>query len=230
LLAIGIIGGGLAFLLFFAGLRITTSSRAAFLQKTLPLFVLPMAFVFLKEKIGKKHLVALILMLVGIVAIYSTEIQPTAFWPNPQIGDILIIAATFLWAIENIIARKAMIRGESNFLVSFGRMFFGSLILFGILLLSSNSNLLVSTTQDQWIYILISTAILFGYVLTYYWSIKHINVSKASTILLIAPVITMILGVIFFEEPVPLIQLIGSFIILAGAYLIAGIKSEFTRI
>jgi len=226
LIAIGFIGGGIAFLLFFSGLKMTTSGRAAFLHKTLPLYVTLFAFLFLKEKIGKKQILALIFMLAGTVILSSAEITPTELWSNPHLGDVLVIAATVLWAVENIISKKAMLLGESNFTVSFGRMFFGALILFGIAAIYGRMHLLLSVTAMEWLYIMISTAVLFSYVFTYYLSIKHINVSKASTILTFSPVITMLLGVVFLKEPAVLVQVAGSFIILAGAFLIYRIKSE----
>lgn len=227
LLFIGIIGGGIAFLLFFNGLKLTTAGRAAFLHKTLPLYVLILAFVFLKEKISKKQSIAFFVMLAGLIVMVWNSVQPSEFWLNPKIGDLLVISATVLWAIENVIAKKAMLKGEHNFVVSFARMFFGALVLFGIVFLTNKFNLIMALTGMQWIYILISTGILFAYVLTFYWAIKYINVSKAATILLLAPVITLILGVVFLKEPLPISQLIGSVLILAGAYFIARTKSEF---
>ena len=230
LIAIGVIGGGFAFLLFFSGLKITTSGRAAFLQKTLPFYVTLLAFFFLKEKIGKKQITALLLMFMGTIIISSAGITPAELWSYPEFGDAFIISATILWAIENIISRKAMILGENNFVVSFGRMFFGALILFGMILLANKFELLFYLTQTEWMYILISSVILFAYVLTYYWSMKYVNVSKTSTILLFSPVITLILGVYFLNEPAPIFQVAGSAIILFGACLISNIKSKFSGI
>ncbi len=230
LLAIGVIGGGLAFFLFFSGLKLTTSGKAAFLHKTLPLYVTILAFFFLKEKITKKQILALLVMFAGTLVLVSVDISPAELWMNPQFGDALVITATILWGVENVIARKALIKGETNFVVSFARMFFGAIFLFGIMLLTNKFSLLAEVTPTQWGNIMISTAILFGYVLSYYWAIKYINVSKAATILLISPVITLILGVAFLNEPAPPIQLLGSLIILVGAYLISGVKSEFSRI
>ena len=230
LLAIGIVGGGVAFLMFFSGLKVTTSGRAAFLQKTLPLYATILAFLFLKEKISKKQISALCLLFVGMVILSLTDINLSEMWSNPRVGDLLVISATILWAIENVISRKAMILGESNFVVGFARMFFGALLLFGFLILAGNFYLLFSINQTQLVYILMSTALLFVYILSYYWSIKHINVSKASTILLVSPIITLFLGVIFLNEPAPPLQLIGSLIILVGACLISNIKSEFSKI
>jgi len=180
LLSIGLIGGGFAFLFYFTGLQLTTSGRAAFLHKTLPIYTIILAFLFLKEKIVKKQVFALILMLLGTLLIYSAKITPTELWSEPSIGDLLIILATFLWGVENIIARGVMIKSESNFVVTFGRMFFGAILLFGILLGLGKLDQLLFLTIEQIGKLLLSTAILFGYVFTWYWGIKLINVSKAA--------------------------------------------------
>ena len=52
MLAIAVIGGSAAFLLFFTGLQLTTGGRAAFLHKTLPIYVAVFAYWFLHEKIS----------------------------------------------------------------------------------------------------------------------------------------------------------------------------------
>ena len=226
LLVIGIVGGGLAFLLFFNGLKLTTGARAAFLHKTLPLYVLVLAFIFLKEKITKKQLWALLIMFAGTVIMVSSTIPPSELWLSPQKGDMLVIFAAILWAIENTLAKKAMIKGEHNFVVSFARMFFGALFLWGVVLLTGKFNLISGLTGTQWLYLLLSTTILFFYVLTFYWSIKFINVSKATAVLLLSPVITLVLGAAFLGEPTPALQLVGSTVILVGVYLVAGVKSE----
>jgi|SRR3989338_2233523 len=224
--SIAIIGGAIAFALYFTGLKLTTAGRAAFLHKTLPLYTALLAFAFLKEKITKKYTIAIFVMFLGTIAIYSASINPTDLWSNPQLGDMLVISAAILWAVENTIVKKAMKKGETNFVVSFSRMFFGGLILFGAVILMGKTSVLMSFSMQQIINIAISTALLFAYVLFYYMSLKMINVSKATVLLLIAPVISLILGIIFLREPAPALQIAGSVIILVGAYLITGMKSE----
>lgn len=221
LLAIGIIGGGMAFWLFFTGLKLTTAGRAAFLHKTLPIYAAILAFVFLKEKITKKQLIAMAVMLFGLLLIELTKISSSI-----RMGDLLVLSATVLWAIENTFAKKVMINKESNWVVTFSRMFFGALILFAIIFIIGKSNLLFSLNSQQALYIFISGIFLFFYVLTWYWGLKYINLSKASTILLIAPVISLILGIIWLGEQVFALQLVGSALILIGAYVVARTKSE----
>jgi len=228
LLAIGLIGGGLAFLLYFTGLGMTTVGRAAFLQKLLPVFVGVFAFLFLKEKMPKKYLGALLVMIVGVFFVVSARIEPGVFWSNPGFGDILIILATLFWGIEAVLAKKAMIKGETSFVVSFGRMFFGGVFLFGAIVLLGKINVLMALSMQQITNILISTGILFGYVLFFYAAIRYINASKATALLLIAPIISLILGIWWFSEPLPLLQIIGSVLILVGAVVVVKIKSEFS--
>ncbi|MGD0728767.1 MAG: DMT family transporter [Candidatus Micrarchaeaceae archaeon] len=227
LIAIAIIGGSFAFLLYFTGLQLTTASRAAFLQKTLPLYTAIFAYIFLKEKISRKMSYALAAMLIGTVIIYFTQVTPGAFWQNPSLGDLLIIAATILWAIEAVIAKKAMSLGESNVVVTFARMFFGGIILFGVVLLFGKFGLLLTLSAHQWVNITISTILLFAYVLFWYWSIKYINVTKATTLLLVASVIAVVFATVLFPgEPLPPLQIVGSAIILIGAYFVGREKSE----
>jgi drug/metabolite transporter (DMT)-like permease len=225
LIAIGIIGGGLAFLLFFSGLQLTTSSRAAFLQKTLPIYTTVLAFIFLKERVSRAQSIGLLVMLAGTFLLVYGQIDPSQFWTNPQLGDMLVLAATMLWGVENVLARYALIKDESNLVVSFARMFIGSLFLFSAVLALGKMDALLSLSPAQLGNVLVSTGLLFGYVFCYYWSIKLINVSKASTLLLIAPVITLLVGISVFGEPAPLMQLAGSAVILAGALVVAKERS-----
>jgi len=226
LILIGLIGGGIAFLLFFTGLKLTTGGRAAFLQKTLPIYVIIFAFVFLKEKITKKQLFALIIMIAGLIVLTSSQIEPTILWSNPSLGDLLIIFATIFWAIESVMSKYTMLKKESVFVVTFSRMFFGAVFLFAIAILWNKVYLLTMLTTQQLFNIYISTIILFYYVFLWYWSIKFINVSKAAIILLLAPVVSLFLGMLVMDEPVPLIQLVGSALILIGAYVISKTRSE----
>jgi drug/metabolite transporter (DMT)-like permease len=221
LFLIGTIGGGVAFWLFFTGLKLTTSGRAAFLHKTLPIYAIILGFIFLKEKISKKQLLAIGIMLLGLVLIELTKISS-----NIYIGDAFILGATILWAIENTISKKAMSNKESNWIVTFGRMFFGAIFLFAIIFIFGKFDLLLFLNFKQILYIMVSGILLFLYVLTWYWGLRYINLSKASIILLISPVISLFLGMFWLNEKIFVLQLFGSLFILIGAGLIIGVKSK----
>ena len=59
LAAIGVIGGSVPFVLFFEGLSSATSPQAAFLHKTLVLWVAVLAVVFLGERLQWGHWLAI---------------------------------------------------------------------------------------------------------------------------------------------------------------------------
>ena len=160
-------------------------------------------------------------MLFGLLLMELTKISS-----GMRLGDILILSATVLWAVENTISKKVMLHKESNWVVTFSRMFFGSLLLFSIIFISGKTDLILSLSLQQVLYIFISGVFLLSYVLTWYWGLKFINLSKASTILLISPVISLILGFIWLGEQVFILQLIGSFLILIGAFVMIKVKSE----
>lgn len=221
LFIIGVIGGGLAFVFFFTGLKTTTAGSAAFIQKTLPIYATIIAFFFLNEKVTKKQLAAILFMLIGLYFIEYSKISPDA-----KIGDALVLCATVLWAIENSIAKKVMLNKESNWVVTFSRMFFGSLVILSFVILTGKMDLLFSLNSQQLSYIIVSSLLLLFYVLFWYMGLRYINLSKASSILLVAPIISLILGFMWLGEQVSNIQLLGSLLILIGAFVIIRIKSE----
>jgi len=218
LLSIGFVAG-FGFLSFFNGLKLTTAGRAAFLHKLLPLFITVLAFTFLKEKIKRIQVYAMLVMISGVYFISSSAITF-----DIVIGDFLVIIATILFAVENIISKYAMIKKESNFVVSFCRMFFASVVLFSIVSLTGKINQLLLITYEQILYIGISVSILFLYVFFWYYSIRLIKVSKASTLLLLSPPISLFLSYLFLEEIIHPLQILGSVLILIGAFIVSKIK------
>lgn len=230
LIAIAVIGGAAAFLIYFTGLQLTTAGRAAFLyHSVLTIATVVLAAAFLSERLGRKMVAALAVMLIGTLILYFSQVSPSQIWSNPSLGDLLIVVAAILWAIEYVISRKVMRMGETNFVVSFARMFFGGLILFGFVIITGNVAVLVKLSLQQWTNIAASTLLLFAYTLCWYWSLKYINVSKATSLLLLAPIISFVGGVFILGEPAPLLQVAGSAVILVGAVILIGVRSEYGK-
>jgi drug/metabolite transporter (DMT)-like permease len=226
LLGIAAIGGSAAFLLYFTGLQLTTAGRAALLYHSiLTASTVILAFVFLGERLGKRMSIALVVMLAGTVLLYMSQIPASQLWPDPSLGDLLIMAASVFWGIEYVISKKAMSMGETNFVVTFARMFFGGIMLFGVVIVMGDTGALLSLSAQQWTNILASTALLFADVLFWYWSIRYINVSKAAILLLVAPIVSLLGSIFMLGEPAPPIQIAGSAIILLGSYFVIGVRN-----
>lgn len=190
LIAIGFIGGSIPFLLFFKGLSLASATSAAFIHKTLFIWVALLAMPFLKEKISGLQFLALGMLAIGIYL----------FAPSMKFrfgyGELLIFSATILWALENIIA-KIVLRNVSSFVLGWGRMFFGSIFLLAYLSYGGGLGQLFvfSGVKTGWLFL--SGFILFGYVVSWYSALKFAPATAVSAILTVAALITGLLDAIF---------------------------------
>jgi drug/metabolite transporter (DMT)-like permease len=189
LILVGLIGGGIPFLLFFKGLSMTSAAQGSFIQKTMFIYVAILAVAFLKEKISRGFLFGMILMLTG--SFLSLKFLPVSFGR----GDALIFLATIFWAIENIISKKALAALPSS-LVAWGRMFFGCVFIFIYLAVFGQAGLLFSLDAKQIIWTALTAILLLGYVLTWYGGLKRVPVSLATAILVFGSPITTFLSLV----------------------------------
>ncbi len=195
LLGIGIIGGALPFILFFTGLAQTSAVNGALIHKTLFLWIAIFAIPFLKEKMVWQQWVGIAIVFIGNLFIGGF----TGFKFN--IGEIMILAATILWAIENIIAKKAL-ADISSVTVGAARMIIGSILLIGYISIFGNFNLIFSLTSVQWGWTLLTVVFLAGYVLTWYSALKRAPATYVATLLVPATLITNLLSAVFITHTI----------------------------
>lgn len=219
LVMIGLIGGSIPFLLFFKGLSLTSAAQGAFIHKTMFIYVLVLAVVFLKEKISKEFLIGILLLLLGSLLLLKK--LPTSF----GLGDLLVFLAAVLWAIENIISKYAL-KNLSGKTVAWGRMFFGSVFILGYLGLSGQLNLMAALNLQQLSWAAVTSVILFGYVITWYNGLKYVPVSVATAILMLGSPITTLLSLISGAKIMPkeitsgVLILIGLIVMIVFGYVL----------
>jgi drug/metabolite transporter (DMT)-like permease len=215
---IGLLGGCIPFLLFFKGLKITSSAEGSFIHKTMFLWVAILAIFFLKEKIDQKFLFG------ALILLFANALLLKNFSFVFDKGDFLILIATIFWAIENILSKYLL--SNSNLdgkTVAFGRMFFGAIFILIYLILTNQTSQIFVLNLRQIIWVLITGIILLFYVLTWYSGLKFIPVSKATAILLLGSPITTLLNLIsgakVFSQ-----EIISAILILVGIVIIFGMK------
>lgn len=195
LMLIGLVGGSVPFLLFFKALSLTSAVSAAFLHKTLFLWVALLAIPFLKEKISCLQFLALAILVAGVF-LFS---QPARFVFG--LGEILALSAAWLWAIENIIAKLAL-KNTPAILVGWGRMFFGSIFLLICLLLNGSLGRLWATNWSGLGWLFLSGGLLFGYVISWYAALKCAPATVVTSILVLAAPITALLDSVFVTHKI----------------------------
>ena len=193
LLAIGLIGGSIPFLLFFKGLSLTTGVQGAFIHKTMFIYVAVLAALFLKEKISKKLLFGGLLLLLGNA--FLLKFIPYSLGK----GDLLILLAALFWAVENTIS-KYTLRELPSRVVIWGRMFFGSIFILIFLVATGQIGLIGTLNISQMAWVVVTAIILLGYVITWYTGLKYVPVSVATPILLLGAPITTLFSFIYTEH------------------------------
>ncbi len=207
---IGLLGGSIPFLLFFKGLSLTTAAKGAFIHKTMFIFVAVFAVFFLKEKISKKTIIAASLLIIGNALLLKFV------WQALNLGDIMILAATLLWALE-ITLSKHTLEDISSEIVAFGRMFFGVLFIMPFLFFTGSISNILTVTVSQLLWISITSVFLLLYVYTFYSGLKYVEAHVAASILLLGSVVTTLLSVAFTGASVTIMQAAGMLMLVLGA-------------
>ena len=217
LVVIGTLGGGLAFALFFMGLAQIDAVQGSLIHKTLFLWVTLLAIPLLGERLHKLQLIGYGFILLATFAIGGS--QTLGF----NSGSLLVLAATLLWAVENVLA-KTTLKNVPAEVVGWARIALGLPVLFVITLLMSKGELLTAPKTLLVWPLLTSSLFLTGYVYTWYKGLKIIPVTLATSILVIAPVVTNFLTALFITRKLPEVQ------ITQGILLTVGVAFLLTRI
>jgi drug/metabolite transporter (DMT)-like permease len=224
LAAIGVVGGSVPFLLFFGGLAQASAPSAAFIHKTLFIWVAVLAVPLLGERLGWPQLAALAVLLGSQLLLV-----------NPQgiswgAGETMIAAATLLWSVEVIVARRLLPAIPS--LVGGGaRLGLGLVVLVGYLAVSGRLSSIGAVSAEGWFWVLLTGVILAGYVATWYAALKRAPATVVTSVLVAAaPVTAALTAVSSGTMPAPPVAL-GHGLVLLGAGVLAwfGLRSASTR-
>jgi len=190
-LALAIVGGSVPFALFFQGLAAAQATQAAFLHKTLIVWVALLAVPLLRERVGWPHLVAILLLLVG-QALLAGRAGTVAFGR----GEAMILAATLLWSVE-VVYVKRLLRRFSSHLLAVVRMAGGTALLVAWLALTGKFHQLIALDAAQWRWVIVTGVLLTGYVATWYAALARAQAVDVTAVLVFGAVITALLSAMF---------------------------------
>jgi drug/metabolite transporter (DMT)-like permease len=192
--AIGVFGGSVPFVLFFEGLSRATSPQAAFLHKTLVLWVAVLAYVFLAERLQWGHWLAIGFLIVGQVGLLGGL-------PD-SIGapEAMILAATLMWSVEVIVAKK-LLGSLSSWTVGVARMGLGSVVLVAWVAARGDLGLLTSMDSGQLGWVLLTGVLLAGYVGTWFAALQRARAVDVTAVLVLAVPITAALDSVVHGTP-----------------------------
>ena len=212
LLAVAVIGGSVPFVLFFEGLARAEATQAAFIQKTLIVWVALLAVPILRERFRWPHALAIVLLLAG-QAWLAGRAGTVVFGA----GEAMILAATLLWSIE-VVYVKHLLASLSPRTLGAARMGIGTALLVGWVAVSGKAGQLYGFDAEQWRWILLTGLLLTAYVATWYAALARAQAVDVTAVLVFGAVVTALLAGASDGTP---INATGAILVAAGAALVA---------
>lgn len=209
---VGVIGGGVPFLLFFEGLARASSGQAAFIHKTLLIWVALLAIPFLGERLNALHFGAMGLLVAGQA--FMSGVGGITFGT----GEAMVLAATLLWAGEVVVAKR-LLGDVPAPTVAVARMGIGAVVLIGWTLATNGFASLGALGLTQWGWALVTGLALTGYVATWYGALARAQAVDVTAVLVFGAVVTALLETGIRGVALP--SAAGLALVTAGAILAA---------
>jgi len=222
LAVVAVIGGSIPFILFFTGLKLASAPSAALIHKTLFIWVALLAVPFLGERLGKWTIAGLAVLLLG---------QLLSNYPKAWgwgLGENLIVIATLFWACETILIKR-LLPNVPVTLAAAARMAGGAVVMWGYLLLTNQTGNILALNASQWMWIVITSAFLFGYVATWYGALKLAPATVVTSVLTVGAVVTVGLAAVLEGKLVDPLIALGLMFTVGGAAAVAGFWMEQKR-
>ena len=221
--AYGIFGFALFEWLYFETVERTTIAVAAALLYTAPAFVVLLSRVLWRERVGRRRLFALALVLAGVVLVTGALRAIVTGTVHAGAAALMLgLGAGFTYALYTIFSKLALQRTEPvpALFWSFG---FASVAL--AVLAPPLEPLTRDTAALPRLLALGLVPTLLAYFL-YLRALRELQASTASMLASIEPAVATVLGAIFFAERIAPVQILGIAIIVAAAGMLAASAAD----
>lgn len=217
--AAGLCGICLYYLLENIALTYTMASNVGVIISVAPFFTAILAHFFIKseEKLRVNFFIGFVVAMAGIVLISFNG----AKLELNLVGDILAIAAAFVWACYSILTRKISSFGYSVFLTTRRTFFYGILFMIPMLFFFDFEIGLSRFTNTNYLLNILylglgASALCF---VTWNFAVKVLGAVKTSIYIYMVPVITTVTSVFILKEPVTWISALGTALTVMGLFL-----------
>ena len=223
LIVLGVLGGTLFHSMAYLGLQRTTAINATLINTTIPIFTMLLAWIVLSERVNLLQVFGVFLSILGVVVIVSRGALSSLMAMSFNPGDLIVLAATPVWAIYIILVRRAPIglnlaRIDTLFVISLAA------------LVAQLPAYLLESAYFKPVSFAWSSLGVFAYmgifasVLAYgLWNagISVVGANQASFTIPMMPVFATILAILLLGEEPQLYHLAAATLIFGGVYLSA---------
>lgn len=205
------------------GERFISPGAASLIIATIPVFILILAAIFLKEKITIKKSSGILLSLSGVVIISAWGTQSASIKIEYVYAALAVLFAAIMGAFYTIVGKKLLER-YSGFSLTTYAMLLGSLGLIPLLHPLFDGNIIQQVSElspTGWFAIIFlgvfSTVI--GYAI-WYIALKIKSASEISAYLYAIPVFSTIVSYILFNDEITLFFIVGGVLVILGLAIV----------
>jgi drug/metabolite transporter (DMT)-like permease len=217
---VGVLNVGIPFLLLAIAVRYISSSLAAVLYNTIPVFTLILAhFLLADEKLNAVKLAGTITAVAGAsILILGNETGLELEHSQGWIGQLLILAASASGALGVVYAR-IRVRYESPFTLAAGQIFACLLIFVSLALVVEGPPAFSSYPWQGWVAMVWAavSAPIIGFWLLFYL-INNYGASLAGFSGITTPLFSVIIGILFLGEIITPPIALGTLLLLVGVW------------
>ena len=211
---------GVEFLFLYWGFQFTDASRAVIFLYTQPVWTAVLAHLLLPDdRLALSKAAGVILSVAGLCLVFGSN--PGQLGSNHWVGDLMEVAAGFLWAATTIyIKRFVWNTSITHFQTLFSQLFFSIPVLcLGFVLLEWGAP--VSLTPPVVAALFYQTVIVaFASYLGWFWLLHRYQASRLSAFTFLTPLFGVILSGLLLGEPLTLYLWIGLGLVAGGIYLV----------
>ena len=214
----GIVGMSIPSVMLAYGVSLSLVSNSFLLQVEV-IYSMILSYILLKERITKKQVLLSVLSFLGM-ALVLTEgvIRPI------NIGDLLFLSTPLFYQFAHIVAKDILKTIDPTVVVMY-RFLIGGLTLFLVSVLFGLNPLDFSRTFQGTLIVLYMG---FGYAIgnsLWYYGIKHINLSKGTSMIIMYPLISTILAILTLGETITAIKVVGILLVFLSTLILSRVKS-----
>ncbi len=211
-------------------LKYVDSNFAALIISAQPLVVMLLMWLLQGQQLRPMSLLGVLLGIIGIYLLVSQDnlLKDEHAW----LGLAMIFAALLAWGYGSVYVGKADL--PKNYFVNTGYQMLMGGIMLGLMSLAFRepwSSPLDWQTDTLWCMLLLVT---FGSIVAFTafnFLLKTVSPEKVSTNTYVNPIVAMLLGNYFLDEPISLQSIMAAIILLTGVYFISTNKTwrQFVR-
>ena len=216
LVPLGVIGIGTHNALAYLGLNYTTATNGVILNSFIPVMIVAMSFVFLRERLSPSRLAGVIVSLAGVLTIISGGSLDALATFRLNGGDLIVILSMAMWSIYTICLRYRPAGLDTvGFLFTIACI--GEAVVLPLYLAESAFGRPMAWTWTA--FGAICGVALFSSVLSYiFWNrgVEAVGAPVAGLFVHLMPVFGVVLAWIFLGERLMTFHLVGIGLILTG--------------